>query len=175
MPQREPMTLESAQTSAAEMNKYGAILKKFGMKILFHNHAGEFELLKDSKQTQYDVILAETDPELVTMQIDIGWAHIAGQNILDLFKKHPGRFELWHVKDALGLKGLDSKLTPNQRAQYAYQVPIGQGELDWKSIFAAANVAGLKYFIVEQDNPSAWGDSIMAFKVSYQYLYQILS
>jgi sugar phosphate isomerase/epimerase len=94
MPQREPMTLESAQKSAAEMNKYGAILKKFGMKILFHNHAGEFELLKDSKQTQYDVILAETDPDLVTMQIDIGWAYIASQNILELFKKHPGRFEL---------------------------------------------------------------------------------
>jgi sugar phosphate isomerase/epimerase len=69
------------------MNKYGAIVKKFGIKILIHNHAGEFELLSDGKTTQYDVFLAETDPEMVAMQLDIGWAYIAGQNALEMFKR----------------------------------------------------------------------------------------
>ena len=70
------------------------------MKILIHNHTQEFAPIADNPNMKpYDILLAETDPDLVSMQMDIGWASVAGQDILAMFKKNPGRFELWHVKD----------------------------------------------------------------------------
>jgi len=167
--------VESAKRQAADLNKYGAIVKKFGMKMLVHNHAGEFELLDDGKQTQYDVLLAETNPEVVAMQLDVGWAAVAGQNILELFARHPGRFELWHVKDALGVKNVDPKLSPTQRQRAAKLVPVGTGDVDYRPIFGAAKQAGLKHFLIEQDNAAEWGDSLAAARVSFQNLSKILS
>src|SRR6266496_4967393 len=72
------------------------IAKKFGMKILIHNHTQEFEFLEGGKPRPYDILIAETDPVLVALQLDIGWASVAGQKIVGMFKKSPGRFELWH-------------------------------------------------------------------------------
>jgi sugar phosphate isomerase/epimerase len=173
--QRSPMTEESVKQRAQEINRHGEIAKKFGLKMLIHNHTGEFELLEGGKKTQYDVLLAETDPALVAMQLDIGWASVAGQNILEMFKKSPGRFELWHVKDARGIKAMDASMSLAERQRTAYLVPVGQGEIDYKTIFANASLAGMKHFCVEQDNAAAWGDSMAAAQASYQGLTKILS
>lgn len=172
---RGPRTVDSVAKSAAEMNKYGKITKKFGMKILVHNHTIEFEPLQGSTKTQYDVLLAETDPELVAMQLDIGWATVAGQNVLEMFAKTPGRFELWHVKDALDTKKMDPKMTPTQRQRAAHLCPVGLGDIDYKTIFGSAKQAGLKHFVVEQDNAAAWGDSLAAARVSYQNVAKVLT
>jgi sugar phosphate isomerase/epimerase len=172
---RGARTVDSIAKSAAELNRHGKITKKFGMKMLVHNHAGEFEPLEGTTKTQYDVLLAETDPDLVAMQLDIGWATVAGQNVLEMFAKHPGRFELWHVKDAIDTKKMDPKMTPTQRQRAAHLCPVGLGDIDYKPIFAAAKQAGLKHFVVEQDNAAAWGDSVAAARVSYQNVAKILS
>jgi sugar phosphate isomerase/epimerase len=172
---RPRQSVESVKNSCAEMNKYGAIVKKFGMKILIHNHAGEFELLDDGKTTQYDVFLAETDPALVAMQLDIGWAYIAGQNAIEMFKKNPGRYELWHVKDAK-YKDLDPKLTPNQRQRAGKIVAMGEGDIDYSAVFANATLAGLKYFVIEQDTAGQDGrDAIEDCRIAYQNLSRILA
>jgi len=168
-------TVESVKRSAAQYNEFGRITKKFGMKILIHNHTQEFELLDDGKQTQYDVLLAETDPAVVAMQLDIGWASVAGQNILEMFRKTPGRFELWHVKDAVGINGVEPAMKPNERRTKARLVPVGQGEIDYKSIFAKASQAGMKHFAIEQDNAAASGDSLASAKASYEGLLKILA
>ena len=168
-------TVDVAAKTAAQLNEHGKIAKKFGMKMLVHNHAGEFETLTGSTKTQYDILLAETDPELVAMQLDIGWATVAGQNVMEMFAKSPGRFELWHVKDAIDTKKLDPKMSPTQRQRAAHLCPVGLGDIDYKSIFAAAKQAGLKHFLIEQDNAAAWGDSVAAAKTSYQNLLKILS
>ena len=157
------------------MNKYGAIVKKFGMKILVHNHAGEFDLLDDGKTTQYDVLLAETDPALVAMQLDIGWAFVGGQDAITMFKKNPGRYELWHVKD-VKYKSLDPKQTPSQRQRSAQIVAMGEGDVDYKSIFANAALAGMKYFLIEQDTAGQGGrDAIEDCRIAYDNLSKILS
>jgi len=172
---RPPRTVESVKASCAEMNKYGAIVKKFGMKILIHNHAGEFDFLDDGKTTQYDVLLAETDPALVAMQLDIGWAYIGGQDALAMFKKNPGRFELWHVKD-VKYKDIDSKLTPGQRQRAAKIVALGEGDVDYPAIFANADLAGLKYFVIEQDTAGQGGrDAIDDCRIAYENLSRILA
>ena len=172
---RGARTVDTIAKSAAQLNEHGKIAKKFGMKMLVHNHTVEFEPLEGSTKTQYDVLLAETDPDLVAMQLDIGWATVAGQNVLEMFAKTPGRFELWHVKDAIDTKKLDPKMTPTQRQRAAHLCPVGLGDIDYKPIFAAAKQAGLKHFVIEQDNAAAWGDSVAAAKVSYQNLAKILS
>jgi len=172
--QRPPLTVESVKRSAAEYNKHGAIVKKFGMKILIHNHAGEFDRLEGGDRTQYDILLAETNPALVTMQLDIGWATIAGQDVPQLFKDHKGRFELWHVKDVSGLKKIDTSLRPGKRR--APFIPIGQGDIDYKKIFTHAKQAGLKYYVIEQDNAGDHGaDSLAAARANFAGLTKMLA
>jgi sugar phosphate isomerase/epimerase len=171
---RGPQTEESVKRTAQQINKHGEIAKKFGMKMLIHNHTQEFQPLEGSALHPYDVLLRETDPALVAMQLDIGWASVAGQNILEMFQKHPGRFELWHVKDARGIKLMTPQMTQPERQRSAMLVPVGEGEVNYKSIFAAARQAGLKHFCIEQDNAADWGDSMAAARVSYQNLLKIL-
>jgi sugar phosphate isomerase/epimerase len=173
-PYQPPVSLESIKRRAAELNASGKIAQKFGMKVLVHNHTGEFEKLSDSPRTSYDVLLEETDPALVTMQIDLGWACIAGVDPVALFKAHPGRFELWHVKDVVGVKTVNASLGPNARVSSMALVPVGSGQIDFKPMFAEAALAGLKHFVIEQDNAAAWGDSLAAARVSYQNLSEML-
>ena len=92
-----------------------------------------------------------------------------------MFKKNPGRFELWHVKDARGIKNMDPKLNQRERMRAAMLVPIGQGEIDYKPFFANAELAGMKHFCIEQDNAADWGDSVAAARVSFERLNKLLS
>jgi sugar phosphate isomerase/epimerase len=145
--------------------------KKFGMKILVHNHTQEFAFLEGSTTLRpYDILLSQTDPSLVAMQLDIGWASVAGQDIIGMFRKNPGRYELWHVKDAKGLK----EGAP-QDLRSAKLVPVGTGEVDYKTIFKYAELAGMKHYCVEQDNAAESGDAIASARTSYQNLVRILS
>ena len=174
---RAPQTSaeEGFKKEAARLNEYGKITSKFGMKMLFHNHSQEFQpFAAGGKLRPYDILLSETDPKLVTMQLDIGWASVAGQNILDMFKKNPGRFELWHVKDVRGIKLLPADMEQRARMRAITLVPVGQGEVDYKPIFAAAEMAGMKHFCIEQDNAADWGDSIAAARVSFRNLNKLL-
>ena len=171
-----PPTVEAIKRRAEGINKHGEIAKQFGMKILIHNHTEEFEFLEGGKLSMYDVLLAETNPATVTMQLDIGWASVAGQNVIDLFKKNPGRYELWHVKDATGIKRAPSNATPAERRKLAKLVPVGEGDVDYGPIFAQAQLAGLKHYVIEQDNAGQDGnDSLAAARTSYRNLMRVLS
>jgi sugar phosphate isomerase/epimerase len=173
-PNQPRLAIDSVKKRAAALNANGKLARKFGMKTFVHNHTGEFERLLDSDKTEYDVLLEETDPELVTMQIDIAWAFIAGKDPVEMFKKNPGRYELWHVKDVFGLKTVDPKLSPYQRTSSMAFGPIGTGQIDYKRVFASAKLAGLQHFCLEQDNAASWGDSLAAARVSYEGLAAIL-
>jgi sugar phosphate isomerase/epimerase len=170
---RGPQTEETVKRSAEAINAHGQVVKKFGMKMLIHNHTAEFSPLSGSSKTMYDVLLAETDPSLVAMQLDIGWASVAGQNILEMFRQHPGRFELWHVKDARGIAAMTPDMNQSARMKAAKLAPVGEGEVDYKAIFAAAGQAGMKHFCIEQDN-AVDGDSMAAAATSYRNLRKIV-
>ena len=166
---------DATKRTAEQLNKHGEIVKKFGMKMLYHNHAPEFQPFDEGgKLRPYDILLKETDPALVAMQLDVGWAVVAGQNVIEMFQKNPGRFELWHVKDARGIKNLPSDLNQRQRMGAITLVPVGEGEVNYKQVFANAELAGMKHFCIEQDNAADWGDSMAAAKVSFQNLNKIL-
>jgi sugar phosphate isomerase/epimerase len=177
MPQRPAapaQTLDSVKRTADALNAAGRITQKHGIKVIVHNHTVEFAPLADSSQRPYDVLLAETDPSLVAMELDIGWATVAGADPLALFKQAPGRFEAWHVKDMKGLAALAGK-SMSERQRAAQIVPVGEGEIDYKSIFAQARLAGMKYFFVEQDSAPQSGDSLAAAATSYRALSSLLA
>jgi sugar phosphate isomerase/epimerase len=138
--------LDHYKLLAQRLNKAGERCKKAGIQLCYHNHDFEFAAL--SGQLPYDVLLKETDQSLVQMELDLYWATKAGHDPLTLFKAHPGRFPLWHVKD------MDK--TPQRGF-----TEVGNGSIDFKRIFAQAQLAGLKYFFVEQDQtPGSPFDSI---------------
>ncbi|OON67071.1 sugar phosphate isomerase/epimerase family protein [Hymenobacter sp. CRA2] len=138
--------LDHYKLLAERLNKAGERCKKAGIQLCYHNHDFEFAAL-DGK-LPFDVLLQQTDKNLVQMELDLYWATKAGHDPVALFKQHPGRFPLWHVKD------MDK--TPQRGF-----TEVGNGSIDFKRIFAQAQQAGLKYFFVEQDQtPGSPFDSI---------------
>lgn len=172
---RAGRTLADWKRTAQQLNDAGRVTQQHGLKVIVHNHTAEFEPLADAaSQRPYDVLIAETDPSLVALELDIGWATVAGENVLDLFKRAPGRFEVWHVKDITGLASLAGK-TEAERQRAAKIVPLGEGEIDYRSIFAQASLAGMKHFFVEQDSAPDSGDSVAAAATSYRNLVKVLA
>jgi sugar phosphate isomerase/epimerase len=138
--------LDRYKKIAEQLNKAGERCKKAGMQLCYHNH--DFEFQAQNGQLPYDLLLTGTDKNLLKMELDLYWATKAGQDPVALFKKHPGRFPLWHVKD------MDKTAARNF-------TEVGNGSIDFKRIFAQANLAGMKYFFVEQDQtPGSPFDSI---------------
>ena len=148
-------SMEEVKLSIDTLNKASEAAKKSGLILAYHNHDREFASL-DGKVI-YDMMLAETNPDLLKMELDLCWVTKAGVDPVALFKKHPGRFPLWHVKD------LDKeKQGP---------VPVGTGIINFKRIFANARVSGMKHFFVEHDMPS---DPFASIKTSYNYLSKVV-
>jgi sugar phosphate isomerase/epimerase len=139
-------TLEHYKKLAAEFNKAGEKCKKAGIQFCHHNH--DFEFAAQGGKYPYDILLSETDPNLVKMELDLYWATKAGQDPVKIFEAHPGRFPLWHLKDM------------DKTAAHSF-TEVGNGTIDFKRIFAHKATAGLKYWFVEQDQcPGSPFDSI---------------
>ncbi len=138
--------LDHYKQLADQFNTAGEKCKKSGMQFCYHNHDFEFE--EKDGQLPYNILLNNTNKDLVKMELDLYWATKAKHDPIELFNAHPGRFPLWHVKD------MDN--TPKQAF-----TEVGNGVIDFKKIFEQANKAGLKYFFVEQDiTPGSPFDSI---------------
>jgi sugar phosphate isomerase/epimerase len=167
-------TLESVRREIAEWTEVGRAAKPYGIKVIVHNHTMEFALLPDGR-TPHDVMLAELDPSLVALELDIGWATVAGKSAQALFAAHPGRYPLWHVKDMANLAAVNTNGNDQSaRMRAARIVPLGQGEIDYGPIFARAGTAGLEHYFIEQDTAPDSGDSIAAARTSYEALRRIL-
>jgi sugar phosphate isomerase/epimerase len=129
-------TLDHFKKVAEDFNKAGETCRKAGIQLCYHNH--DFEFIQQNGKYPYEILLANTDNDLVKMEMDMYWVTKANQDPIALINEHPGRFPLWHLKD------MDN--TPNRGF-----TEVGNGIIDFKKIFKQANKAGLKYFFVEQD------------------------
>ncbi len=126
-------------------NKCGALCKQHGMKFGYHNHDFEFNTKIDNKLL-YDLILENTDPSLVAQQIDIGNMLHTGGIALDVMKKHPGRFELMHVKDEI-------KSTSGEMGGDYESTVLGKGVMPVKAILDYGRKAGgTTQFVIEQES-----------------------
>ena len=138
--------LDHYKLLADRLNKAGERCKKAGIQLCYHNH--DFEFAAQEGKLPYDLLLSSTDKELVKMELDLYWATKAGHDPVALFKQYPGRFPLWHVKD----------MDKTDKKDFT---EVGNGVIDFKKIFAEKNLAGMKYFFVEQDKtPGSPFDSI---------------
>jgi sugar phosphate isomerase/epimerase len=138
-------TIASYQRMAANWNQIGAIMKEQGIQFGYHNHNFEFATL-EGKVPYFDVLLAELDKDLVVMELDMFWTTKAGHNPVDIIKKYPGRFHLFHLKDAYTKEAPFFDLTKTDVA------PVGEGVIDFKTIIATKDIAGMRYLVVEQDD-----------------------
>ncbi len=153
---KDRQTLDDYKRHAETFNRAGEACRKAGIQFGYHNHDFEFEM-KDGK-LPFDVLLAETDKNLVQMELDLYWISKAGQNPLAYLEKYPDRFVLFHVKE------MDN--TPKRGI-----TEVGRGVIDFKTIFAKAPKGSIKHYFVEQDTtPGSPFDSI---KVSFDYLKQL--
>ncbi|MFT3702204.1 MAG: sugar phosphate isomerase/epimerase [Agriterribacter sp.] len=132
----ERKTIDDYKKVAAQANKAAEACKKAGIQFGYHNHNFEFEDM--GGQHGYDILLKETDANLVKFELDLYWIAVAGKDPVEMFKQHPGRFPLWHIKD------MDN--TPKKSF-----TEVGNGVIDFKRIFAESKTAGMKHFFVEQD------------------------
>ena len=112
-------SVEEVKQSLDTLNKASEAAKKAGITLAYHNHDKEFQSL-DGKVI-YDRFLEETNPDMLKMELDLCWVTAAGVDPVSLFKKHPGRFPLWHAKDYD-----KEKKSP---------APVGTGIVDFKRIF----------------------------------------
>ena len=125
-----------------------------GLKFLYHNHAFEFE--KNSKGiVPMEYMLEHLDPKYVNFQMDLYWVTKAGVDPVELFKKYPGRFKIWHVKDM------------DKEGRFA---PVGKGTIDFAKILANKKLSGMKYYIVEQDQVFDGMDPMEAIRLSKEGL-----
>ena len=165
---KRAMSLEEAKQTAELVNRIGAAAKLAGLQYVYHNHDFEFAD-QGGGAIGYDVLLRETDPELVKFEIDCGWMVFAGRNPIDYFKKYPNRFPMIHVKDFLAAR---DKSAGAGSAAEMLGAELGHGVVDYKPIFAAAKKAGLRHYFVEQEGPFSRMNQLHAARVDYDYLHQ---
>ncbi|MBZ5857335.1 sugar phosphate isomerase/epimerase family protein [Flavihumibacter profundi] len=148
-------SLDEMKTAVDVFSKSGEACKKVGVQFAYHNHTSEFDEVEGHRP--FDYILSNTGKDLVKMELDLAWATKAKQDPVALFKLHPGRFPLWHVKDI-------DKNTMNP-------AEVGTGIVDFKRIFDNAKESGMKYFFVEQDGAP---QPLQNVTNSYNYLNKLL-
>lgn len=162
VPSANGRTADGWKQLAADFNLYAEKVARAGMRFGYHNHAAEFADLGGGT-TAYDILLQETDPGLVDFELDLYWAVRGGQDPVAMFARSPGRFKLFHVKDMADRSGSQA------------MAPVGEGEIDFAAIFAAAEQAGVQHYFVEHDNAAEYpAGSLASIATSYRNLRRLL-
>jgi sugar phosphate isomerase/epimerase len=140
-------SIENIGKWCAYFNEVGEKCNAKGIRFGYHNHANEFTTVFGDT-ILYDFMLQNTDPAKVMFQLDLYWCVEGGKNPVDYFNKYPGRFELWHIKD---------------------KEEIGaSGMMDFEAIWAARDISGMKYGIVEVEKYNF--DQFTSCAKSYEFL-----
>ena len=148
-------TVDNYKNVAEIFTKAAEECKKSNLIFGYHNHEYEFE--KENGQVLYDVLLDNTDPKLVTMELDLGWVIISGHDPLAYFNKYPGRFPLWHLKDMDGKKKESTE--------------FGKGEVQIIEMLRNADKSGVKHIFVEQEEYAS--TALESMKYDFDYLMKL--
>jgi len=129
--------IEDYKKIAARLNEAAKMCKAAGLKLAYHNH--DFEFQNHNGVTGFEILLKETDKDLVFFELDLYWVVHSGNDPLQLFRENHGRFKMWHVKD-------------KDKKNNDLNTEVGSGTIDFKPFFAAAKQSGMVHFFVEQEN-----------------------
>jgi sugar phosphate isomerase/epimerase len=148
-------TVDNYKSVAETFSKAGEDCKKSNIIFGYHNHEYEFE--KENGQILYDVLLNNTDPKLVTWELDLGWVVASGNDPLAYFNKYPGRFPLWHLKDM--------DVAKQQSTEF------GKGQIKVVEILKNAKKSGVKHIFVEQEEYAS--TALESMKYDFDYLQKL--
>ncbi len=165
-------TLDAAKI----LNTLGAIAKKYGIRVCYHNHTTEFYPDPETGKPLHEILIEETDPDLVSIQLDVGWATAAGVDVLAYLRKYPGRFASIHVKECCRVIGTgvprsakagpefvipeggkfeftpEMKAMMRERTSGQCKMGIPESLVDWKSIDAEFHRQGVEpEWIIERE------------------------
>jgi sugar phosphate isomerase/epimerase len=150
---------------AATLSEAGERCRKAGLTLAYHNHAFEFEPVAGMGNL-LDVLMAESDKKLVTLELDIMWAQVGGVGPIAVLQKYPGRIPLMHVKNVAKIPTQYNEKVPKEAFKEA-----GNGVIDIPAVLKAAGKAGVKHYFVEQDQTP--GDPIASLRESFEYLQKV--
>jgi sugar phosphate isomerase/epimerase len=161
------LTLDDWKWNAEQFNKVGEQVKKAGLQLGYHNH--NFEWKKFAGVTAYDEFLRLTDAGLVKLELDCGWATVAGQDPVAYLTKYPERYRLLHVKD------FKKEFTPRttlagKDVGAPVATELGRGSIDYARVFAAAKKGEIRGIFVEQEPPFTEMTALEAIKVNFEYV-----
>lgn len=145
-------SLDDYKRLGATLSAAGAQYKKAGITLCYHNHAFEFEKLDG--EYGFDALFAAADPELLQIEMDTFWVKKGGEDIPAYLSKYSGRVPLVHLKDM------------SEDGDFR---PVGEGNIDYPALFAAADAAGTEHYIVEQDRCST-ATPLESVRISYDNL-----
>jgi len=157
----DALDLGDWKLNAALFNKFGKQVKAAGLQFGYHNHHVEFK--KFGESTGFDTLFASTDPDLVKIELDVGWAVAASQDPVAILNKYKGRVVALHVKD-IGKLNADPHL--------ATTVAVGEGTIDWKKVIGTAHANGVKHYFYEQEEPFT-RPILESAKISADYLSKL--
>ena len=149
---------EAAVAGLAEnLNRWGELCRQGDVTLSYHNHDFEFASLGETKI--WDVLVRETDPELVHFELDLYWIKYGGADPETVMRDVGDRLCLIHLKD----------MAPDDTRS---DLPVGEGTMPWKGLLEAAGAAGAEWYIAEQDNPR---DALEDVRISLQNLRELTS
>ena len=155
--------------------KLGKKANELGMKLCYHNH--DFEFVKLDGEYALDILYKEVPADILQPQLDTCWVNVGGENPVDYINKYAGRIDILHLKDFVGSKsenmyaliGIDENEKKDTGGKFEFR-PVGKGVQDFPAILAAAEKAGTKWVVVEQDSPSLGLTPMECAKISIDYL-----
>ncbi len=153
LPRGQRQTVDDWKQVAARFNAAGKKVKDAGFRLAFHNHNDVFR--KAADELPIDILMRETDPGLVSYQMDVYWVVNGGGNPVELLGKYSGRFKMLHLKDSMG--------PPDQK-----MADVGSGTIDFKAVLSHAK--GIENYFVERDDPT---DPMASAAASFKFLSQL--
>jgi sugar phosphate isomerase/epimerase len=162
MPNEHRDEFDAWKQGCYRLDHLGAKLRAEGIRWSYHNHAWEFEKFENHPKYKLDILYQSTAPHHVYAELDTAWIHAGGEDPATYIRNYANRCPVIHVKDCTGSVA-DDTLTFTE---------LGRGDLDWPSIYAAAQESKVEWLIYEQD--TCQGDPIDSAKVSYEFLSQLV-
>jgi len=151
----ERTSLDAYRRIAKRLNQAAGLAAQRNLRFGYHNHDFEFQPLE--RRLPYDLLLDDTDPALVHIELDVYWMKRAGQDPLVYFRRWPGRVRLVHLKDIAPAPAYDI-------------VDVGAGTIDWRELIDEGLASGVHHWIVEHDNP---GEPMQSIRRSFHFVSRL--
>lgn len=138
--------IDDARKAVDDFNRAGKVLAENGMTLCYHAHGYEFQAYQGG--TLLDFMMEQTDPALVSFEMDIFWVQFGGGDPVELLKKYGNRWKLMHLKDMKhGIMKDHTGLTDPE-----HDVALGTGQIDIEGVLRAAKAAGIKHYFIEDES-----------------------